>query len=257
MKKKFSVTSLSASSNGNSYHLKCGDAEFLIDVGISAKKICDSLNSIGSDISKINAIFITHEHIDHVKGLAVLSKKYNIPVHMTGMSAEEYLKCNPEVCNITFHTIVYECNVCGINVKSFPSSHDSSACVGYTFETEDDKFGIATDMGCVGKEAVTSLMHCNSVVIESNYDENRLANGTHPENLKCRIRSAKGHLSNYDCAALARFLAEHGTKNFMLGHLSEENNTPEIAMNVTSRALAGFDDIVLKVASSREVTYFI
>ena len=108
-----------------------------------------------------------------------------------------------------------------------------------------------------GKEVVTSLMYCNSVVLESNYDETKLANGSYPESLKCRIRSAQGHLSNYDCAALARFLAEHGTKNFMLGHLSEENNTPDLAMNITSRALAGFEDVVLKVASSREVTCFI
>jgi phosphoribosyl 1,2-cyclic phosphodiesterase len=131
------------------------------------------------------------------------------------------------------------------------------SCVGYTVEYGDDKFGIATDLGYVDKCAVESLLGCNSVVLESNYDEKMLMNGSYPHDLKLRIKSHTGHLSNYDCAAFARLLAENGTKNFMLGHLSEENNTPDIALNVTSRALKGFDDIVLKVAAVKTPTILI
>ncbi len=257
MNNKISVTALAASSSGNAYYLKSGNTEVLIDAGISARCICERLRLLGSDITNIKAIFITHEHIDHVKGLAVLSKKSDIPIHMTRPSAEEYRFKYPETKNIVEHELNFQCVLDGLTVRSFYSSHDSSACVGYTFETEKDKFGIATDMGYIDRAAVDALLKCNSVVLESNYDDKKLEIGSYPQHLKDRIRSEHGHLSNYDCAAFARFLAEHGTKNFMLGHLSEENNTPEIAFNITSRALAGFEGILLKVASRKEPTFFI
>ena len=254
---KISVTALAASSDGNAYHLKWDNVELLIDAGISAKCICDKLREIGSDICNIRGIFVTHEHIDHVKGLEVLSKKCNTPIHMTKPSALEYISKHPNTKNIVIHDLDYECNIDGLTVKSFYSSHDSTACVGYTFEAEDEKFGIATDMGYIGEAAVKALLRCNSVVLESNYDEKKLESGSYPQQLKDRIRSDKGHLSNYDCAAFARFLAENGTKNFMLGHLSNENNTPEIAMNITSRALAGMEGVMIKVAARKDITKFI
>ncbi len=257
MSKNISVTSLAASSSGNAYYLKCGETEVLIDAGISAKRICLGLNELGTDISNIKAIFVTHEHIDHVKGIAVLSKKCSIPIHMTTPSAKEYLKINPCAKGIVQHDLVYECVLGDMTVKSFGLSHDSRACVGYTFETDDDKFGFATDIGYISQESVKALVNCRSVVLESNYDDKKLETGSYPEHLKQRIRSDHGHLSNYDCAAFARYLAERGTKNFMLGHLSEENNTPEIAFNVSSRALLGFDGVVLKVARKCEPTFFI
>ena len=257
MKEKISVISLAASSKGNAYYLKSGNTEILIDAGISAKCICDKLNAMGTDISNIKAIFITHEHIDHVKGLAVLSRKHPIPIHMTEPSAVEYLFKYPDTLNIVEHEVAYTCKVGEITVKSFFSSHDSIACVGYTFETADDKFGLATDLGYIHRAAVEALIDCRSVVLESNYDDKKLENGSYPQILKDRIRSEKGHLSNYDCAAFARYLAENGTRNFMLGHLSEENNTPEIAFNITSRALADFEGINLKVVSRNETTFFI
>lgn len=257
MNENISVTALAASSSGNAYYLKCGDTELLIDAGISAKCICDRLRELGTDICRINGIFVTHEHIDHVKGLSVLSKKCNVPIHMTTPSAVEYLFKHPETKNVVEHDVRYTCSVGCLKVSSFFSSHDSCACVGYTFESADDKFGIATDMGYIHKSAVEALKGCRSVVIESNYDEKKLQNGSYPQILKDRIRSDCGHLSNYDCAAFARFLAEQGTKNFMLGHLSEENNSPDIAYNITSRALLGFEGITLKVASRKEPTFFI
>ena len=258
METNISITALAASSNGNSYYIKSGNTEILIDAGISAKCICDRLKAIGTDISNICGIFVTHEHIDHVKGLAVLSKKHPIPIHMTRPSAKEYRLKNGLGCeNLVEHELDYEISVGGLEVRSFFSSHDSCACVGYTVSSADDRFGIATDLGYIDRAAVDALSGCRSVVIESNYDEKMLENGIYPPILKARIRSDKGHLSNYDCAAFARYLAERGTKNFMLGHLSEENNTPDIAFNVTSRALSGFDGLTLKVAAAREPTFFI
>lgn len=258
MIKQISVTALAASSNGNSYYIRCGNTEILIDAGISAKCICDRLKTLGTDISNIGGIFVTHEHIDHVKGLAVLSKKHPIPIHMTRPSAKEYRLKNGVGCeSVIEHDTSYQTEIGVLKVTSFFSSHDSCACVGYTVESEHDKFGIATDLGYIDRATVNALSGCRSVVLESNYDEKMLENGIYPPLLKARIRSDKGHLSNYDCAAFARYLAERGTKNFMLGHLSEENNTPDIAFNVTSRALAGFEGLTIKVAAAREPTFFI
>lgn len=249
MDDQIKVTSLASSSKGNCYHLKSGNTEILIDAGISAKCIRDGLNAIGTDISNVKAIFITHEHIDHVKGLCVLAKKHSMPIHMTRRSADEYEKKYGKIFTIVRHENDFSCTIDGIKINSFFSSHDSVSCVGYTVESKNDKFGLATDTGYVDRAAVDALLKCNSVVLESNYDEKMLMNGSYPEELKARIKSSTGHLSNYDCAAFARYLAEYGTKHFMLGHLSEENNTPEIAFNVTSRALAGFDGITLKIAA--------
>ncbi len=257
MDRKISVTSLSSGSSGNVTYIRAGDTEILIDAGISAKGICCALNEIGTDISNIKAIFVTHEHIDHVKGLTTLSKHSTVPIHMTKESADEYARKHTELRNIIIHDKSYECRLGDILVRSFFSSHDSCACVGYTIETESDKFGIATDMGYVDRSAVEALKNCRSVIIESNYDEKKLRGGNYPEQLKYRIMSAKGHLSNYDCAAFAKYLAENGTKNFMLGHLSEDNNTPELAYNVTSRALSSFKDITLKIAARKEPTFFV
>ena len=256
MKKQIEICSLASSSKGNSYYVKCGATEILIDAGISAKCICDGLNGIGTNISNIKAIFVTHEHIDHVKGIEVLSKKHDIPIHMTKKCADEYSKSH-NTRNIVFHEPDYIVTMDDVTVRSFFSSHDSVECVGYTVESDDDKFGLATDLGYVDRAAVEALLGCRSVVLESNYDEKMLMNGTYPPELKARIKSAKGHLSNYDCAAFARYLAENGTSNFMLGHLSEENNTPDIALNITTRALKGFDNAVIKVAAVKTPTYFL
>lgn len=257
MDKKITVISLSSGSDGNATYIKAGQTEILIDVGISARCICNSLKEIGTDISNIKAVFITHEHTDHVKGLDTLSKQTRLPVHMTKASADEYTRKHTCFGNIVTHENNYEYVIGDITVRSFFASHDSCACVGYTVETEGDKFGIATDTGYVDKLAIEALKNCRSVILESNYDEKKLKCGCYPELLKHRIMSSKGHLSNYDCAAFARFLAENGTKNFMLGHLSEENNTPELAYNITSRALSGFEDVLLKVAQHKKTTYFV
>lgn len=257
MNTKISVTSLFASSSGNAIYVKSGNTELLIDAGVCAKSICSALHGIGTDISNIQGIFITHEHSDHIKGLTVISKKYGTPIHMTEKSAAEYLYKNPKPQNFNVHKQDYEYSLGNITIRSFFSPHDSAACVGYIVETPDDKFGIATDMGYVDRAAVNALLGCNSVILESNYDQKMLENGEYPYSLKQRIMSARGHLSNYDCAAFARYLAERGTKNFMLSHLSTENNTPDIAFNISSRALADFDGITLKVAEKDKPTFFI
>lgn len=257
MDNKINVVSLASGSSGNATYVRCGETEILIDAGISCKRLCASLLEIGTDIKNIAAVLVTHEHIDHVKGLDVLSRKIGTPVHIVDASCTEYArkyKCDASSFNV--HTLGYELDIGSLHISSFYSPHDSAACVGYRIESENDSFGLATDLGYVDKDAVDHLLGCKKVILESNYDEKMLMNGPYPPSLKQRIMSEKGHLSNYDCAALALFLAERGTGSFLLAHLSEENNTPEIAFNVSSRALAGHG-VALNVADRYSPTYLI
>lgn len=257
MNKQMSVTTLFSGSGGNVIYVRSGDTEFLIDAGICAKGICGALKDLDTDITKISGIFITHEHIDHTKGIGVLSRRYEIPIHMTKPSANEYISKHGDPKTLVTHETSYEYLLGNILIRSFNNPHDSAACVGYTIESGGEKLGIATDLGYVDNAALDALCGCESVILESNYDKQMLEEGEYPYFLKQRIMSAGGHLSNYDCAAFAKYLAEKGTKNFMLSHLSQENNTPEIAYNVTSRALADFDDVTLKVAARSQPTLFV
>ena len=165
------IFNLASGSRGNATVISSSTSGLLIDAGISACEIDKRLHQAGQNVS---AVLITHEHIDHVKGLSVLSNKYDIPIHMTSRSAEEFLRKNPKAMNITPHELRFECEVGSVKAKSFFSSHDSCECVGYTFEADGYKFGLATDLGYVDREAIEALVGCNSVVLESNYDEKKL-----------------------------------------------------------------------------------
>ena len=249
---------LYSGSSGNCIYVKTPDTEILFDAGVSARAVERGLNNVQSSLSNIKAIFVTHEHSDHIKGLEVISKKHHIPTHMVTSSARASIR-NPQASllnDLYLHPSVFAVKFGNTTVSSFPTPHDSAASVGYTVEYTDngktEKFGLATDIGHITNELTTSLKGSDSVVIEANHDVNMLFSGPYPYHLKLRIRSDKGHLSNEDCAKLARFLAENGTKHFVLAHLSKENNYAPIAENTVRTAISTFDDIRLAVASQDE-----
>lgn len=256
MNKPIKIVSIASGSSGNSLFVEAGNTSILIDAGVSAKKICQGLEKIGKSPSDIKAVFITHEHIDHVNGLEVFSKKSDFTVYMTEKSATEYYRKNKLFCDIKAEKAGFEVSVGDLHIKSFESPHDSVCCVGYTVESADDKFGLATDLGEITKDTVANLVSSRQVLLESNYDIEMLKNGPYERYLKERIGSKFGHLSNIDCAAFSKYLAERGTKNFLLGHLSKENNTPDLAYNYTKAALSGCGEYIkLKVASRSEITF--
>lgn len=257
----FSVCTLASSSKGNAIYLRFGDDELLIDAGISAKRLKDALISLDTDISRIKGIFITHEHSDHVAGLETLSKKYKIPVHFTEPSAKAYLR--GEKSRFTadasiIHPLLYTEKIGSVSVSSFVTSHDSAASVGYTVTdgTQEHTVAIATDLGYITDEVSDALMGIPNVILESNHDENMLLCGSYPYELKRRILSNHGHLSNETAAAFAKRLADAGTRRILLAHLSEENNLPELAYHSALCALNGAD-VELSVASPREITRLI
>ena len=237
----YHIRSLYSGSSGNAVLLSAAGVNILVDAGKSARALCNALNEAGSDIKKIDAIFITHEHADHTGALEIISKKYSIPVHITTASADNMVCGSYLRSAAVMHPPLFSAQVGQVTVTSFATSHDSACCVGYRFEFEDGEghhaVGLATDTGCVTEDMVKSLTGCESVVLECNHDPDMLRFGPYPFPLKQRIGSRFGHLSNDDCAAFASQLAETGTRRFLLAHLSRENNSPEVALAAVRAAV--------------------
>lgn len=256
----FTVYTLASSSKGNSVYVRLGDDEILIDAGISCKRLCEALKSLDTDISRIKAIFVTHEHSDHVAGLETVAKKYNIPIHLTEPSARAYLspKTASAAQTAIIHPILYTEQVGVLTVRSFATPHDSAASVGFvvTDGTPEHTLALATDIGTLTDEVSDALIGCENVILESNHDENMLLCGDYPYELKRRILSDTGHLSNEAAAAFVSHLAASGTKRILLAHLSQDNNLPELAYHSCLTVLEG-KDVFLDVAAPNEPTKLI
>ena len=233
------VCTLFSGSSGNCTYISAGGNEFLIDAGVSTRSIKNALSDIGTDISRISAVFLTHEHDDHIKGLEGICSKYNTAV--IGNNAT--LNMLPEKMDKHSH-LFFEMQTGsamqskGVRVTSFATSHDSVESVGYKIVLGDGTcIGYTTDLGYMSKSVLDMLRGCQYVVIEANHDVHMLKSGTYPEFLKRRILSKTGHLSNEACAETVVELMCCGTENVVLAHLSEENNDPEMAFNTIKKRL--------------------
>lgn len=247
-------TPLFSGSTGNSTHISCDGEEFLIDAGVSCKAIATALEGIGSSLSNIRGIFVTHEHIDHIKGLEIVSKKFGIPVYMNTNSAK-YIYCNDGyeslkgVLRILDPAEYIKTENARFDVYKTP--HDSWGSVCYRVTTGEESLGYATDIGYITKGIASALMGCGTVVIESNHDVEMLKNGPYPVYLQNRILSRNGHLSNDDCARFLPYLAQSGTKKIFLAHLSRENNYPAIALDTARAALSDYEEISIEVCREK------
>ena len=256
------ICSLYSGSGGNAVYLKLGGVPILVDAGKSARALCRALGEIGADISEIRAIFLTHEHHDHTAALETLLKKNPIPVHIVSASAEHLHEaaCEQVACRLAVHPLLYRECLDALTVQSFPTPHDSAASVGFRFSFEENgeirHVGYATDVGYLSDAVIEGLRGCEAVVLECNHDIDMLKEGPYPYQLKQRILSRRGHLSNTDCAALAVKLAEHGTKHLLLAHLSDTNNTPDTAFDEVFGALAG-SGVNVAVADAHAPTWLL
>ena len=253
------VFSLYSGSTGNSFLIEYNGCGVLIDAGKSAKRLCAALNEIGVAPDSIRAILVTHEHSDHIKALPVFLKKHPIPVHLP-LACAAKLENEPGVAALLQpHPPIHTEEICGMRITSFPTPHDSRASVGYRFEIPGEQrcfcLGYATDIGYASNEVETGLGGCDAVILESNHDLEMLENGPYPYDLKLRIASRRGHLSNPDSAELAAKLCSMGTKKLMLAHLSQENNTPDTAYDACVSAV-GDDRVQIAVAAPDCVTEF-
>ena len=258
----YSITSLYSGSKGNSVLIESKQAKILIDAGKSAKALCLALEGIGKSIDEIDAIFITHEHTDHISALEVLLKKHKIPIHAVRATANKMLckGISPHEALMCIHSPLYSVEIGDMLITSFDTPHDSEYSVGYRIEiTEGDEkcvIGYATDIGYVTDTIRNALGGCESIVLECNHDVEMLMNGPYPHDLKLRIKSNRGHLSNEACAELVSELCVEGTKNILLAHLSEENNDPTLAFDTVWSAIAD-ESINLRVASQYEAVRLI
>ncbi len=233
------LTVFASGSSGNCLLLSGGGANILIDAGISARRISDMLGSCGLSLQDITGVLITHEHSDHISGLAGLVRRGGIEAFAPRTVAARLRGMMPQLDDHLRVIPVGEgFRLSSLTIRAFHTPHDTDESVGYRVEG-DGVFAVATDMGCVTDEVRENLRGADAVLIEANHDEDMLRFGRYPVFLKRRILSEHGHLSNENCARLARELAESGTGTIILGHLSRENNTPDTAMRAVGEALAG------------------
>ena len=229
------ICPLFSGSTGNSYYIGTRSAGVLIDAGRSARQIEGMLRLCGIDPLAVHGILLTHEHTDHTSGLRVFAKKYGVPVFCTpgtlaalGTAAAEF-----ETRPLPEELILGE-----LEITHFPVMHDCAQPVGYRLHTGDGRtIALATDLGQLTPQVEGGLLGADLVVIESNHDVDMLRTGPYPYPLKRRVLSDHGHLSNADCAAFLPRLLESGTRRFVLGHLSQTNNTPDCALNTSLSAL--------------------
>ena len=226
-------SSLYSGSSGNSIFVSGEKSKILVDVGMPGKKIDEALMKIGENPSDINGIFITHEHSDHIKGVGILSRKYDIPIYeydKTWSAMEKSLGKIKEH-NIKIMDRRSTVDIGDLSIKSFVIPHDAISPVGYTISNKEKKVSIATDFGVFTEEIFDNIKESQAILLECNHDVNMLKYGPYPYNLKRRILSEVGHLSNDDCGAALVNLAKYGIgKNILLGHLSKTNNQPDLAL---------------------------
>lgn len=247
---------LFSSSKGNSIYIGAPDGGILIDAGRSCRQTEAALHNIGVAPDSIRAVFVTHEHSDHVSGLRVFASKYKTRVYATNGTLEALDEMG--ILNGKFDAFTLNpsgTDIGSLFVQSFPTSHDARESCGYVISSENgERVAIATDLGVMTDTVCTAITGCETVLIESNHDVRMLENNPqYPYPLKKRILGARGHLSNEVCAETVRTLVQDGTKHVFLGHLSEQNNVPALAYRVTASELAATgaaenEDYTLQVA---------
>ena len=244
------LTVFASGSSGNCLLLSGGGTDILIDAGISTRRISERLGECCLSLQDIGGVLITHEHSDHISGLKGLRNRCPAAVYAPRTVASRLRGMMPEIDERLQVIPVGEgFTISGMKIRAFHTPHDTDESVGYRVEC-GGVFAIATDMGCVTEEVRQNLLGADAVLIEANHDEEMLRYGRYPVFLKRRILSEHGHLSNANCAELARELAMNGTGTIILGHLSRENNTPDAALDAVGEAVAGTGALLLCAPAS-------
>jgi phosphoribosyl 1,2-cyclic phosphodiesterase len=243
------ITSLNSGSNGNCYYVGNSNEAVLVDVGISCRETEKRMKQLELDMKKVKAIFISHEHGDHIKGVSVLANKYKIPVYITSITA----KYGPRLISHLSKTFKADepVQIGDLIITAFTKAHDAADPHSFIISHNNITVGVFTDIGKVCKQVVHYFKQCHAVFLETNYDEDLLENGKYPLQLKNRIRGGEGHLSNKEALELFTTHRPSFMTHLILTHLSKENNTPELAGELFTKHA---DGVTIIVASRYEAT---
>ena len=261
------LCSIASGSSGNCIYVGSDATHLLIDVGISGKRIEEGTALLGLRLTEIDGIFITHEHADHISGLGVLARKYGIPIYATRgtMGAIRKTHSLGKIDDSLFHMITADekCIIKDMALYPMRTSHDAQEPVAYRISHDQKKIGIITDLGCYNEYTIACLKDLDVLYLEANHDVNMLQVGPYPYYLKQRILSDRGHLSNEASGKLLSRLLNDHMQAVVLGHLSKENNLPELAYETVKLEItmsdSGYkaDDFPIYVAKRSEISQMI
>ncbi len=231
------ICSLASGSKGNCLYLETGETRVLIDAGLSLRETLLRMEEVGIDAASIHAVLVTHEHIDHIRSAGSFGRKFKVPVfasHLVHAKADKYFK-KSQVCEFESGSALYFRDV---QIDPVPITHDSCDPVGFVIESSEGGAASVTDLGIVTRLVVEKLRGCRFLNLESNHDVEMLMNGPYPWELKQRIKSRHGHISNEESLALLHELAHEGLEALVMAHLSEVNNHPEHVLRTTRAFLS-------------------
>lgn len=257
--------SLYSGSSGNCILVGSDQSKILVDVGLPGKKIIEALERVKEDPKNIKAIFITHEHSDHIKGAGIISRKFDIPIYANQItwSAMDGKIGNIKEKNIKVIDKRSLTKIDDLEIQAFNTPHDASSSMGYTIKSGDKAASIVTDIGTFTEEIRRNIVDSDIILLEANHDEEMVKFGPYPYDLKRRVLSEVGHLCNEDCGnAIAQIMNDGRYRRIVLGHLSNTNNVPELAYKSVVNILDenGLDyktDLKLTIAKRHEPSNYI
>ncbi len=258
------MCSIASGSSGNCTYIGSDTTHLLVDVGIGRKKTEEGLKKLGVKPEELDGIFITHEHADHINGLGVMARKYGVPVYGTKGTLDAIRKVSSlgQIDSSLFQEVQADAKIIvkDLTVKPMRISHDAAEPVGYRIIHGKKKVGIVTDLGCYNDYTIECLKGMNALLLEANHDVNMLQVGPYPYYLKRRILGERGHLSNELSGRLLSRLLNDGMQAVVLGHLSKDNNLPELAYETVRVEIAMADngykagDFPIRVANRSDVS---
>ena len=248
------ITSLNSGSNGNCYYIGNEHEAVLVDAGISCRETEKRMLRLGLNIRKVKAIFVSHEHSDHINGIPMLAKKYQLPVYITrptlqrgGLVLDEHLVFQ----FAAFQTV----NIGSLQITAFPKFHDADDPHSFIVAGHDVKIGVFTDIGIACTNVIRHFSQCHAAFLEANYDDDMLDNGGYPYHLKRRIRSGKGHLSNKQALELVTAHKPAFMSHLLLSHLSQNNNDPQLVQELFDDCVGG-GTLVMVASRYRETPVY-